>query len=292
MAEIDILPLPTEDRRNSRFAEVARWMRMWDVSVPAGILLLIIGACYLWPIFGLVPSPTGGNVLEANLPPLSPGHLLGTNQLGDDVWARLLYGGRDSLEIAVAVTAIGLIVGGAIGALSAYFGGVTDAVITRLLDVLIAFPTLVLTLAVAQALGPSQLNTILAMTVFSIPAFGRLARAATLSVREQPFIMAARLSGTKNSRILGRHIAPNISPQLVTYALLTMGITIIVAGALSFLGLGTPPPNPSWGNMIADGQRAMLTQPILVLIPSAMLFVTVLALNLLGEALRKRWSER
>ncbi len=263
-----------------------------DLVVPGGILALIVVSCYLVPLLGAVPSPIGGNVLDANLPVFSPGHLLGTDQVGNDLLSRVLYGGRDSLQVAFAVTAIGFIVGGAMGAVGAYVGGIGDAILMRILDVLIAFPSLVLIIVVAQALGPSPVNTVLAMSVHSIPAFARVARAATLSLRNQPFMMAAKLSGTRSSRILALHIAPNIGPQLVTYALLSMGVTIIVAGALSFLGLGTPPPFPSWGNMIADGQRAMLRTPLLVLVPSVVLFLTVLSLNLLGEALRMRWSKR
>lgn len=269
-----------------------RWVRSLDIAIPAGLLALILGACFVWPLVGPVPQPVGGDVLESNLPPLSQGHLLGTDQVGNDIWARLLYGGQASLEVAFAVTAVGFFLGGSLGALGAYVGGVLDPVIMRLLDMMIAFPALVLALAITQSLGPSQFNTILAICFFSVPAFARVARAATLRLREQPFMMAAQLSGTKRGRVLVRHIAPNIVPQLVTFALLGMGIIIIVAGALSFLGLGIPPPKPSWGNMISAGQNTMSAYPRLVLIPSAMLFITVLAFNLLGEALRARWSEQ
>ena len=125
-----------------------------------------------------------------------------------------------------------------------------------------------------------------------MPAFARLSRAATLRLREQTFMLAARLSGTRAPRILLRHVAPNILPQLVTFGLLGMGVIIIIEGALSFFGLGVPPPAPSWGNMIAEGQGVLSAEPRLVLIPSAVLFVTVLAFNLLGDALRARWSAR
>jgi peptide/nickel transport system permease protein len=158
--------------------------------------------------------------------------------------------------------------------------------------VLIAFPSLVLTLAVAQSLGPSQTNTILALAFFSIPAFARISRAATLRLRELPFMAAAGLCGTPGWRILLRHVAPNIAPQLVTFGMLGMGIVIVIEGALSFLGLGIPPPAPSWGNMIAQGQQSISATPMLVVWPSAVLFVTVLAFNLLGENLRARWSGR
>jgi peptide/nickel transport system permease protein len=273
-------------------AEPARlrrgWTRSLDIAIPGAMVGVILFLCFVWPLFGTVPKPTGGNILDANIPSFSSGHPLGTDQVGNDLWSRLLYGGRNSLEIAFAVNLIGLIVGGLLGAFAAYWGSFTDTVIMRVLDVLIAFPSLVLALAVAQSLGASKLHTIYALCFFSIPAFARLARAGTLRLRERPFMLAARLAGTRSPRILLRHVAPNILPQLVTFGLLGMGVTIILEGALSFLGLGVPPPQPSWGNMIFDGQAVLSAEPKLVLLPSAFLFVTVLAFNLLGDALRTR----
>ncbi|PXY20802.1 ABC transporter permease [Prauserella muralis] len=271
---------------------VRGWLRHLELAFPIGLLTLIIGACFFWPMIAAVPQPVGGDVLESNLPAFSPGHLLGTDPNGNDVFSRILYGGRSSLVVGVAVNVLGLLVGGTLGAVSAYAGGKIDAVIMRLLDVLIAFPSLVLTLAVAQSLGPSQLNTIFALAFFSVPAFARVSRAATLRLREQPFMMAAQLCGTSTWRMLFRHIAPNITPQLVTFSMLGMGIIIVIEGALSFLGLGIPPPAPSWGNMISQGQQALSATPMLVVWPCVVLFLTVLAFNLLGETLRGRWSGR
>ncbi len=162
----------------------------------------------------------------------------------------------------------------------------------RALDVLIAFPALVLAVAIAERLGPGELHAIWALSFFSVPAFGRLARAATLRVREQNFIAAARLSGTGHVRTLLRHVVPNILPELITFALLGMGIIIVLEGALSFLGLGIPPPAPSLGNMIAQGEGILSAQPKFVLLPSAALFITVVSFNLLGESMRARWTAR
>jgi peptide/nickel transport system permease protein len=264
------------------------WTRNLDVIIPGALIGLLLFLCFVWPLFGTVPPPTGGNILDANIPSFSSGHPLGTDQVGNDLWSRLLYGGRNSLEIAFAVNVIGLVLGGLLGAFAAFWGSVTDTVIMRVLDVLIAFPSLVLALAIAQSLGPSKLHTIYALSFFSVPAFARLARAQTLRLRERPFMLAARLAGTRAPRILLRHITPNIMPALVTFGLLGIGVTIILEGALSFLGLGIPPPQPSWGNMIFDGQAVLSAEPKLVLLPSAFLFVTVLAFNLLGDALRAR----
>jgi peptide/nickel transport system permease protein len=266
------------------------WTHQLGIIVPAALLAVVVGACYLLPLVYPVPEPIGGSIIDSDLPPLSPGHLLGTDTVGNDVFSRILYGGRISLFIALAVNLIGLVLGGLLGAFSAYWGGPTDTVIMRVLDVLIAFPSLVLAMAIAQSLGPSVGNTILALSFFSVPAFARTARAATLRLRELTFMTAARLCGTRTSRVLLRHVAPNILPQLITFGLLSMGIIIVVEGALSFLQLGIPPPSPSWGNMIYQGQQNISTAPLLVLIPSTVLFVSTLAFNLLGDALRARWN--
>jgi peptide/nickel transport system permease protein len=268
------------------------WVRRLAIIIPAVLVGLVTLACFVAPLVLPIPKPTGGNIMESSLPAFSPGHLLGTDPNGNDILARVLYGGRNSLFVAIAVTVAGMVVGGTFGALSAYFGGTVDMLIMRVFDVFIAFPALVLILAVAQSLGPSKLNTIMALSFFSIPATARISRPATLSLCEQPFIAAAKLCGTSWRRTLLRHIAPNIAPQLLTFSILGMGLIIVIEGALSFLGLGIAPPAPSWGNMIAEGQASLSATPMLVIWPSLMLFVTVLAFNLLSDALRSRWSSR
>jgi len=269
-----------------------RVRRTLKITMPATLLLVIFFLCFLWPLIYPVPSPTFTNIIDSNLPIFSRGHFLGTDSVGYDEWSRVLYGGRTSLEITLAVNAIGLVIGGMFGALAGYAGGIRDAVMMRIVDVLIAFPAIVLALAIAERLGPSEFHVILALSVFSIPVFARLSRAATLRVREEAFIVAARLSGARTHRILARHVVPNIIPQLLTFTLLGMGITIVLEGALSFLNLGIPAPEPSWGNMIAAGQTVLTAEPRLVLIPSIALFITVLSLNLLGDGLREHWSAR
>jgi peptide/nickel transport system permease protein len=277
---------PAAGRTRARGAW-ARGLRLW---LPAGFLILMLGACFIWPNIYPVPDPVRGNVLQAGLPPLSPGHVFGTDPVGNDVFSRILYGGQVSFEVGFAVTAIGLIIGSLLGVIAGYWGGTVDSVLSRVLDVLIAFPALVLALVIAEGLGPSEVHVIWALTVFSIPAFGRIARGATIALREQTFMLAARLSGTRRWRMIARHIVPNIAPQLLTFSLLGFGVVIILEGALSFLGLGIPLPEASWGSMIAQGQQTLSASPDLVLIPSAFLFATVLSLNLLGDALRERWA--
>ena len=260
------------------------------IWLPAFLVGVVLFLCFLWPLIGPVPSPTGGTILNSNLPSFSSGHPFGTDATGNDEWSRLLYGGRTSLEVGLAVTAIGLLIGGTLGAFAGYVGGWRDNLIMRILDVLIAFPALVLAVAIAERLGPGEVHTIWALCFFSVPALARIARAATLRVREQNFIVAAGLSGSGHTRTLLRHVMPNIMPELITFGLLGIGIIIVLEGALSFLGLGIPPPAPSWGNMIASGQGILSAQPKFVLLPSAALFITVMCFNLLGESLRARWS--
>jgi peptide/nickel transport system permease protein len=280
--------LAPSDLAPGRLRRIAAELDLW---APAGFLILLVLACFVWPEIYHIPNPIQGNLSLPNLPPLTPHHLLGTDTLGNDVFSRILYGGRVSLEVGVGCTAIGILVGGGLGSFAALKGGLIEAFIMRVLEIFLAFPSLVLAIVVSTYLGPSELHVIWAISFFTIPSLARVARANTLRIRDQTFIVASRLSGTKDRRILLRHIAPNIFPQLLTLGLLGVGISIILEASLSFLGLGVPPPGPSWGNMISIGQQNLTTQPDLVIVPSAFLAATVLALNLLGDAFRNRWSQ-
>ena len=281
-------PLPSlVNGRRLRAQRLGRALRLW---VPAGILILLLAVCFLLPLVVTLPSPTNGNIIVNNEPPFSPGHWLGTNVQGVDIFSQLVYGGQVAIEISLAVTVVGMAIGGTLGVVAAYFGGWVDAVISRLLDILLAFPVLVLALVIAEGLGPSERNVIAALSAFSIPAFGRIARGATLTIRGLPYMTAARLCGTRAWRIIARHILPNIMPGIVTFSLLGIGVTIILEGALDFLGYGIPAPEASWGSMIASGQQVLTAQPEYVLIPSIVLLITVVALNTLGDALRERWG--
>ncbi len=291
MAAFDLRP--DETRAGAAEARRRRGRRRPHRRLPAGValpalmLLSVLFLCFVWPALVPTPPPVGGDVLEAGEPVLSPGHPLGTDLEGNDLWARLLFGGRASLGIALAVNAIGLLAGGTLGSLAGYAGGIVDSAIMRLVDVWLAFPALVLVIALARTLGPGEGHTIAALACFSVPAFARVARAAALRAAARPFVLAAQLCGTSRWRTLATHVAPSILPQLAAYALLGVGAVIVLEGALSFLGFGMRPPQPTWGNMIFAGRQALLTSPALVLLPSLILFVTVLSLNVLGEALRR-----
>jgi peptide/nickel transport system permease protein len=291
----DALPpvLPAGDMPAAgRLSPARRLMRSLEVAIPAAVLALLLFFCFIWPLVYPVPPPVGGSILDSGLPMWSPGHIFGTDTVGNDIMSRILYGGRVSFEVAAAVQVIGLAVGGLLGLIAGYRGGALEAVLMRVLDVFIAFPSLVLVLAIVDSLGQTELNVIWALSAFSIPAFARVARAATLRLRDQPFVVAARLSSVKTWRILFGHIVPNMAPQMLTFSLLGAGIVIILEGALDFLGYGIPDPTASWGKMIAAGQAMLSVSPSLVIVPSIFLFVTVVGLNMLGDGLRALWGVR
>lgn len=212
--------------------------------------------------------------------------------MGNDILSRLLHGGQLSLIVGFCTNLAGIVLGGFIGILAGYKGGLIDATIMRVLDVLMAFPALVLAIVVANYLGPSLPNLIGTLTIFTVPLYARIARASTLKQREHIYISAARVVGQRDLSILIRHIAPNAAAPLLTASLLAFGVVIVVEATLSFLGLGIPPPEPTWGNMIARGQASLSTDPALVFVPSALLFLTVISLNLVGDAARRRWGSK
>jgi peptide/nickel transport system permease protein len=280
------LPLPQPQ------SPVKRWLRQRDLDlwIPGVILAALLIGCFIVPLTGVVPNPMAGDLTQTLRPPFSHGHILGTDTIGRDVMSRILYGGRASIEVGVGVNVIGIAVGGFIGMFAGFRLGVLDSLIMRILDVMLAFPALILTVVIATYLGPSELNVIWAISLFSIPAYARLSRAVTLKLREQVYIDAARMSGRSDLAILARHIAPNVLPQLATYSLLQVGIVVMIEATLSFLGVGVGPQQATWGTMIATGQTYLSTNPALVLVPSAFLFVTVACLNLLGDSLRSRYG--
>jgi peptide/nickel transport system permease protein len=268
------------------------WLRRRDLDlwIPGVILAALLVGCYILPLTGVLPNPAAGDLTETLRPPFSPGHLLGTDTIGRDVLSRILYGGRTSIEVGVAVNVIGIVVGGLIGMVAGFRRGIVDSLIMRIMDVMLAFPALVLTIVIATYLGPSELNVIWAISFFAVPAYARLARAVTLKLRENVYIDAARMSGRSDGAILLRHIAPNVLPQLATYSLLQVGIVVMIEATLSFLGVGVGPQQATWGTMIATGQTYLSTNPALVLVPSAFLFVTIVCLNVLGDGLRSRYG--
>lgn len=212
---------------------------------------------------------------------------LGTDDLGRDVFSRIVHGARTSLWAGVAATIFGTLFGSLIGMFSGYAGGRTDMIIQRIMDSLQVLPLIVLLLVVVVALGPSLWNIIWALSLGILPAAGRIVRGATLSVKSEQFIESARVVGAGPVRILLRHVLPNVTAPIIVIASVTIGGAILAEASLSFLGLGVPPPTPSWGGMLASsGRRFFESTPTLALFPGAAITLTVLAFNLLGDTLR------
>lgn len=281
-------PLRAARVRSLASTVLTGYRRAPDIWIPATIMGIIVVACFLGPFVGGMPGPNAGSLLVARMAPFTAGHLLGTDALGNDLLSRSLYGGRISIEVGLGSTAIGFVVGGALGVIGGYRGGALDAVIMRILDMFLAFPALILAFTVATFLGANEQNVIFAIAFFTVPAFARLARATTLQLRERGFVVATRLLGARERDLLLRHVVPNVVPALLTYGLLMVAVAMFIEAALSFLGLGIPPPQPSWGSTIASGQQYLSNAPWIVLIPSAFLFAAVASLNALGDAIRTR----
>lgn len=221
---------------------------------------------------------------------ITPQHWLGGDTLGRDTFSRVVYGARASLLVGLCAVVLGAVVGGTLGMLAGYFGGRTERVLAWLTDVVLAFPGLVLIIALVAILGASLTNLVIGLAVLSIPTFIRLSRAATLVVAQREFVLAARAYGCSPRRIILREIAPNVVLPVAAYGFIMVGVFIVVEGSLSFLGLGIPPPTPSWGGMIAAGRTELLTYPHISLFPAAVMFLTVLSINYVGERTRKRFE--
>ncbi|MGY1755249.1 ABC transporter permease [Blastococcus sp. SYSU D01042] len=218
--------------------------------------------------------------------------LLGTDGLGRDTLARLVHGARVSVTISVTAVAIGMVVGGFLGIISGFFRGKVETVLMTIINIILAFPALVLLLVLLAFVGRSLVVISLIVGFLSIPIYTRVARATTLAVAEREFVRAARTMGAKNSRVLAREILPNVVLPVAAFGLVAMGVVIVLEGTLAFLGLSVQQPAPTWGGMIFDGKRYLNEAPHVVLIPSIAMFLTVLSLNLVGDSLRTRFDVR
>jgi peptide/nickel transport system permease protein len=249
-----------------------------------GWLLFVFAVAVFATVLPL-PSPTDMDMLERRAP-FSGEHWLGTDGLGRDELSRLIYGARISLVVGVGAPVIGVVIGGALGMLAGYFRGRFEATVVGSMDVLLAFPPLILALAVTAFLGQSIFNLTLILGVLSVPAFMRVARAATLTLARREFVIAAQALGATHTRILLRELLPNVALPLLAFFLLGVAVIIVVEGSLSFLGLGVPPPISSWGSMIGEGRESLDVAPRLAFLPAAAMFLTVLSFNLVGDTLR------
>lgn len=255
----------------------------WVFWVATGWVVLVIFAA----IFAGV-LPLQDPSVPAALPGLGPSgsHLLGTDELGRDLLSRVVYGARVSLIVGFASIGLGMAVGGVLGLLAGYYRGFIDAVITGAANILLAFPALVLGLAIVTFWGPSLFHVTIAIAILSIAPLALVVRGSTVVYSEREFVSAARMLGASNRPIIFREILPNVVPAAVSLGLISVAVAIVAEGGLSFLGLSVRAPTPTWGNMIAEGQAVIGQYPLIALWPGLAMFITVLALNIAGDRLR------
>jgi peptide/nickel transport system permease protein len=254
-------------------------------------MLLLLGTTALFAPMLAPRDPLSQN-LDQDLIAHSREHPLGTDKLGRDLLSRIIYGGRVSLLVGMATVTLSLTIGVAIGSFSGYFGGLVDQMLMRLVDILMAFPGILLAIAFTAVLGPGLDHVIVALCLIGWTGYARLVRGEILSLRERDFIHAARALGGRPKRIILRHLLPNLLPPLLIQATFGLAATVVAEGSLSFLGLGVEPPTPSWGSMLNDGRQFLLVAPHLTTYPGLALMITVLALNLVGDALQERLNGR
>lgn len=257
-----------------------------SVSLRVGVVVILAVLAIAAAAPAIAPYDPIANDLRARLQPPSRAHVFGTDDFGRDVFSRVVWGTRTSLLVAAIVVAVAALGGAVVGLVSGYTGGRLDDVVMRVIDVLLAFPALLLALAVMAALGSSLVNVILAVAVAFLPRFARLQRSVVLSVREREFVMAAEALGSPRLRVLWRHVMPNCLAPVIVMSTVSAADAILVEASLSFLGLGVQPPAPTWGAVISDGRSFLQNAPWISGLSGVAIMCTVLGLNLLGDGAR------
>lgn len=264
-----------------------RFFRTWDAVgfiCLCGIILLLASAIVApW----IAPYDPLKIEFGAELQSPSLDHPFGTDNLGRDVLSRVIFGSRSVLQVGISAVLLGVLIGSLLGLLSGYLGGYLDLVLQRVMDALMAFPTLILAMVVVSVLGTSPINTVIAIATIQVPLINRIVRGAVTSTREYSFVDAAEVIGCSPWRIMARHIAPNVAAPVIVFASLAIANAFIIVASLSFLGLGAAPPTPDWGSMLAgDGRRFMERAPWMVLFPGLAISLAVFAVNMVGDTLR------
>ncbi len=244
------------------------------------LLALAAVGPFISPYNPLVPDPI--NRLKGP----SGAHLLGTDSLGRDILSRVIYGSRISIIIGLIAVSISLVPGTLLGLLSGFYGKKLDEPIMRFMDIMLAFPAILLAIFITAILGPNLLNTMIAVGIVYVPHYARIVRSSVLTLKEQEFVQAVRSIGGTNLRIIGLHILPNTVPPIIVYATLGMGTAVLQAAALGFLGLGAQPPTPEWGAMLSEGRQYIQWAPHVAAFPGLAIFILVLGFNLFGDGLR------
>ena len=291
---VEALPplLPAGFVRRGYWWGVWRELRRNPVAMAAAALLLLIVVASVLAPWVSPADPYKASMLRRLMPIGSPGHWLGTDELGRDMLARLLYGGRLSLVIGVVPVAVAFVAGTAIGLVAGYVGGATNMLIMRTLDVFYAFPSVLLAVAVAGALGPGMSNSMIALTLVFVPQVVRVAESVTTQVRHLDYVDAARMSGDSAWGIVRLHLLGNVLGPVFVYATGLVSVSMILASGLSFLGLGVKPPEPEWGLMLNTLRSALYGHPWLAALPGVMIFATSMAFNLLADGIRSAMDVR
>ena len=261
-----------------------------ELFAGAAVLLLFASAALFAPV--LSPYNPLSQNLDQDLITHSAQHLLGTDKLGRDILSRIIFGSRISLLVGASTVALSLLIGVGVGSVSGYAGGFVDLLLMRLIDILMAFPGILLAIAFSAVLGPGLDHVILALALIGWTSYARLVRGEILSLRERDFVHAARALGCRPTRVIVLHLLPNLLPPLLIQATFGVAAAIVAEGSLSFLGLGVAPPTASWGSMLNEGRQFLLVAPHLTTYPGIALMLTVLSLNLVGDALQDRLESR
>jgi len=277
------------ERRTAAHA-TNRLLKSRSALIGGGVLLAIVLLAIAAPVISPYDPIKTNQRLSLEQPSLD--HLMGTDRFGRDIFSRVLFAGQTSLPIGIVSVAIGVLFGVSVGLLAGFYGGWVDAISMRIVDLLLAFPGILLALAIIAILGGSLTNLMIAVGIAAIPDYVRITRGTVLSVKEREFILAARVIGCRGPGIMLRHILPNVVAPLIVLATLGMAAAIITGSALSFLGLGIKPPTPEWGNMLADGREFLQHAPWVAFFPGAAIMLTVLSINLLGDGLRDALDPR
>lgn len=275
-----------------RAAGPSRWRRAFRklagdrVGLGGIIAVLLIAAAGLAAPAIAPYDPTATNLTQAFLPIGAPGHPLGTDLYGRDVLSRVIWGARPSLGVGLLATCIALGLGGSLGILIGFYGGWLDSVLMRVVDVMLAFPYLLLAIVIVGALGPSLFNAILAVATTAVPFYVRLIRGMVLTFKEEQFVEAVRAVGARGPYIMRTAILPNVMPYIIVAFSINVGYLILAAASLSFLGLGAQPPSPEWGSMLAENRNYLTLAPQTVIAPGVAIFLVIIGMNLFGDALR------
>jgi peptide/nickel transport system permease protein len=278
--------LTAQQTSSSYWKDAWRKIRRSPTGVAGMAILLVLMLVALFAPVIAPHDPNEMNLREALQPPGSEGHLLGTDELGRDTLSRIIHGSRVSLSVGLIVVVISGTLGVVLGALSGYFGGIVDQAVMRVVDVLLAFPFLILAIAVVSIVGGGLVNVMIILGLVSWISYARVVRSLFLSLREEEFVTAARVMGVRHWRIIWRHMLPNTLGVVIVQATYGAAIAILAASALSFLGMGAQPPTAEWGAMLSTAKQNMRSMPVLAVAPGMAIMITVLSINFLGDALR------